>query len=298
MPIESYLTEEDLNIKDLSLEQPRDESGLEFDVNREITKEDWQKMKEYLETATKDKLQSNFLKVASAMLLLFPERKSELGLTEEKWQKCVKLVAKELQEHLSIRTMLLAQLKQLYPEKFLEMPPELAEELTWTPALPLEVSKMVDEGMKDFSPLHLAAEAKTTFPEIDFGRNFSRVHIKQLAQMIEREKELRRTAIKGNPIQPKATWGGIVAHIAKFRILFPEYVDDVAITKADLKGIKKSMAEDRRRNDYAYLAIVASNLKMALAEKVVPTDNGLVIVDRKEPKLNELAGPLPQTKKF
>jgi len=71
-----------INIHELSIEAPEKSGELPFDPERDLTEEDWERMKNELEADRLEPRLITFSRMASIMNLLYPERKSELGLDE------------------------------------------------------------------------------------------------------------------------------------------------------------------------------------------------------------------------
>ena len=75
---------ENINIHDLTIEEPEEKQEAVFDPERDITKEDWQKMKEKLERLRDSGHWSLFAKTAAEMKTLDPSL--DIPLDEKTWE--------------------------------------------------------------------------------------------------------------------------------------------------------------------------------------------------------------------
>ncbi len=94
MPVDSF-TDQRLNIKDIGTIEPRKSSGIVFDMERDITKEDWEKkidprLNKYLNTLNESSYYpgpgEEVLQFFQALAVLAPD-KVKRAVTDEHWSK-------------------------------------------------------------------------------------------------------------------------------------------------------------------------------------------------------------------
>jgi hypothetical protein len=96
------------NIKELILGDTNKSIGLHFDPEMDLTKENWENMKNFLQVIKNSQNKSNYGREASNLLILFPERRKELDLLP-----CDELLKSIIPSSISVT---LPDVRILYPE--------------------------------------------------------------------------------------------------------------------------------------------------------------------------------------
>lgn len=288
MPLEKYFgKEEKIDIKKLAVEEPEKKSEIKvsFDPEKEITNEDWERMKENLKNRRGDNWPNFFIR-AVEIKLLFPDRTAELRLDDERVLGAMKEgLGKYRQKNkwwqFSEAAM---EAKILFPER--------AAELGLDEQARKEMKKKLDHYKENKSWGEFAEQAmrvKIVFPHKASELGLTEEFWKNQKKRLERPRRNRYLY-----------WGGDFAErAAVMKILFPERVPELGLNKETWEGMEGYLVERRNHGQLANFSKQAINMKILAAEEVKVSDNGLeIIMSKEKPKLGKETPPLPETRKF
>jgi len=254
----------------------QEEKAPHFDPERDISKEDWEKIKEDLEKMRENKDWRNFSELAKNAVILFPERKKELHLDEEVW-KTLKELWEENPEELNwfYFSSKAITIRSLFPERIDEL--NLGEGVWEKMKEGLEVWRTNKNWLRFFSQ---AVGMMFFSPEKTEELNLNEEAWKAEREMLEyyQDKNLSKD------------FGYIYSHLENIKqaiILFPEKVRELGLLNEDIWNEIKGVMEDRRPSDpegfknsdiFTRWAVA---MKILAAEEVKVTDKGLEITMRK-----------------
>ena len=268
---------DEVKLQDLTVEVPEPKTKIEFDVEKEISEEDWEAMKGEYEKQCQDEDWWEAANQAMALKILFPERVEELDL-DNKWpmmKRChdggrVNPAAASAVE----RNMCLS-LKILFPERVTEL--KLADR--WP-----RIKRAYEINNTYSQAIEFATSLKILFP----GR--------------EAELELENIWLKMKDAYEREWHGsytiGKVKAASFLRILFPKRVSEL-----ELENKWPLMREEYKRfcdADNWFNAIRrAAYMKILAAKEVKVTDQGLELVMPGEQEgFRQKAEPRPTRKEL
>ena len=275
---------ENINIHDLTIEEPEKESELLFDVERDITEQEWQKMKKELADRKRGSLHT-FLEEAMKMKIIFPERADELTLDDEIWNMAKKL-PKSTEDKGSFAAILM-ELKVLFPERMEEIELDnrklesMGKELNR-----LKENIIFTQNYSASTFFAFATRMKVVFPE-EFDKLKLLDPIEDITQSMKGYLKEKRQL---------KDWQTFLPAAVNFKILYPENVDELNLDTVFWKEIKSEMHKTHRRG--WEISDFASALKILAAEEVGVTDKGLEVNMRKSDSAEPQSIELPEQRKF
>lgn len=293
MPIESRIPTEDINVKDLQIEQPEGEPvGLSFDFEKELDSETLQLMHAQL----KESLQfdSSYEKVLNMGLLFkyltkeFPAIEKDL---DKYWQKIPALffdkihTSKGEDEHWDFVTRVGVKIKFLFPEKFQELFSDWkAEEKDLTEYInDGNVSAGVSPSIFENGVMLFPNLRKTEYAQTQGQRNL------ELMQEVVNERHHMT-------MQP--TW------LARFKLAWPDQFKHLRFPAGyseSLQGqieVYKSQLTDVQEEKGGDYSNMLFNLAIVTAKKAELANKGLEFEFYKPQNLSDRKTALPEIKKF
>lgn len=278
---EKQSKEKDLKLQDLELEiEGRKKKELKFDVEKELTGEDWRRMEEELRLV-ENELEFNvdsigrYLELAMNMKILFPERFEEIQLD---WQMIKGKVGEHLndfkrrgeEDYWGELPYFMVYLKVLFPDKVAE----------------LEFDKKWD-GLKQNLEKNRNSEKWYMFG----------VHAMQLKILYpnkNKTKELELDSSVWEKIKEEMdsnrsdkNWRAFIQMVEVLKILFSEKFKEIGLTDNDWLEMKKEVRRDpiiflfprgTGQDRPAWIAETAASLKIAAADEVVIEDDKFEVV--------------------
>lgn len=267
-------------MKEKSFEKIKPKEEIMFDPEKEITEEEWGKMKDVLEKDRKEGKWQNFSIQARSMKILFPEKTKELNLNQDAWQGMENEAVEQLkafEEHkwwfASHRA---ADMKILFPEKT----PKFMDEDSFQ-GMKDELERSRKEHRWSFFS-KLAANMKILFPERvgEFGISENdwqeMKHTLEYLRKTTKEEALRRKDYWELP--EKQVWrGDLTRQAASMKILFPKRVGELNLDKATWQRMQKELEQLREFGQWDDFTPDASRMKILTAEKVEVDESGLKV---------------------
>ena len=273
---------ERINIKDITLEEPEKKKGLPFDVEKEITEEDWGQVKEAYE---QDKIYNAWVdgsSLAMATKVLFPERMAELtGYNDFKERLEDELVWLRGLPDWHEFLWAAMKIKILFPTTELG---GVLGNITWQ-----DLKDEIKEAWSSNDPLFysLAMKIKIVFPE----RFSSELDMNETTWMVA-EKWLEYYYMEHD-------WIKYVTQGMIMKVLFPEKASTLSPDKTAWQGMKEQLTGYRARKEWPQFFLHAMRMKTLVAEEVKITDKGLeIIMQKEEAEFKEETPPMPQRRKF
>lgn len=268
---------EAMKLSDFSLEDEEKED-MRFDPEKDISNEEWQKMKEYLDEIGPD--EQDYYKYAAYMRLLFPERFSELGIDDRLWDRMVGA-------YNSIRpsTVLLEMLtcaKILFPDR------QILEDPNYDEKKKQMLSVLREDRNFDFQSHSI----------VDYYIIAENIVAKMICDTQERDDfpslnddvfEDLKKAWKG--AYKKKEWIWCIHVGSDIKILFPEKFSELGVDDEFWRQAKEEIGHELK--DVERLV----KMKILAADKVEVTDQGLEIEMLKK-SLTEKKTSRPERKSF
>jgi len=259
-----------LNIKDLIIETPQREQDFLFDPERDLTKEDWERMKGKLsEDCGQDEL---FL--LSEYMALFPEWKDELGIEglypeikkrfEEDWAN----------KNVPFIVCMAALIKRIFPGEGERIH---FNDPFWEDIRNYDWNK--DDSTKLASFL-CQKYMKVIFPSFDLDHEVEQ-GAKNDVTLAEKDED----------------WEMFAEQAALLKLFSKLGRRDVSRKAWD--GMKNALARFRDDGEIESFVNLASNMKILAAEEVRATDKGFeIIMQEKKKEFHPPAPSLPEVKNF
>lgn len=272
MLLERNFASDHINIKDLTIEAPEKREELPFDPERDITQEDWERMKNQL----KREIEKPPYYLDNVMNL-FPERESELRVDAHYTELRRKF--RNAWGRKSIRDILRygKQFTLLFPKKIVEL--RLGDPY-WE-----EIKEIIIERLQGDMNLGDLVAIKVLFPAYGFPSWFEKNVLAYIDASVTdclRNMHSRR-------------WQWIAELLAQKKILFPENEEGVDVKT--WRGMKESFV--RYRSEASTMARLGLDMKILAAKEVKITEKGLEIVMRRpHDDFQAPSLPLPELRKF
>ena len=278
MPLESYFgSHARIHIKDLSLDQPRKNPEGTFDPEEEITEDDWQHVKEYLEKKKKESRDLFYtILCATNMKIVFPERSREYD------DAVLKRIVKEEYNLEPNNHFTFAEIKIITPELVAGSNPSYE---AWERHLGFTKQYIAQGDWILFVNRMFALFVVNPDKASEFSLN--KETREKIAQYF---KELLETGQLDTFSFEKLAYASV---------LFPDEMSSLRSSPALLERARAMLRELRTANNWGRYIQVAAAFKLLCAEKVEVTDKGLEITmpqpkeDFKEPE-----EPMPEQRKF
>ena len=269
-------------MKEKSFEKIKPKEEMMFDPEKEITEEEWGKMKDVLEKDRKEGKWQYFSIQARAMKILFPERTKELNLNQDAWQGMENEALEQLKsefyrEHKGyFASYWAADMKILFPEKT----PKFMDEGSFQGTKDELERLRKEHRWRVFSGL--AARMKILFPERVGEFGISEDDWREMKRGFEyvrkttKKEAFRREEYWENP--EKQVWhGDLTREAASMKILFPERVGELNLDKAAWQRMRKELEQYRKWGQWDDFAPDASRMKILAAKKVEVDKSGLKV---------------------
>lgn len=264
---------------------PEEKPKVYFDAEKEVTADDWEKMKTALEVCRQSEDWDGFIAIAVDMKIIFPERAEELNLDKFDKETLERIAAQfpyySSQDDPSNATMVYdfgkraLKMKILFPEKSKLIFDEKRE--TGFESRIKELRRLTDNVIEAGDSGSAENMAKFAFPD--------------LAKKLQPMDEKRKTRIEGllkeklDYAREKGFWSEFFRAAAYEKLLHP-FIVQPNLNGNDWESMKKENASGKQRwvSPSSSLAQRVANMKILAAEKVEITDNGLEIVMPEENK--------------
>lgn len=287
MPIESKIPTEEINIKELSINQGETEKVGTFDAEKEITKSDWEKMQKEFNDYRSENIWSLVPSMAVDMKILNP--KSAPQLSEQEWH-VLKSRFMEAHEHVrdeggsspSVKWHNLvddaADLKILDQS----WDPEFTAE-DWRDIKSQYISNRQASGRRPYWDLFsLIAQIKIVNPDFDLD-------------LIEEDWSGIKRELKSG--QKEEEWRGSVANIAySMKIINPDI--DLDLKPEDWANMKAQLTILRKGSHAREFAELAKKMKVLASPKVSIPRAGILELAPLHTDLSKPQKILPEIKKF
>lgn len=265
-----------VNIHELTIEEPEAQSELPFDPERDITDDDWKKMKEKLEEFRQGgdfMAWHSFSWQAMEMKILDP--KVDLNIDQAAWQG----MENELKSYRTTND--------------------------WDNFLAQAMKMKIIDPCRDLNINQVAASGITgrleTYRNDDNNFNFlqtaSRMKILGLKEGIDPDQSVRQFARKQLEVFARSEqWGFYFNYTRYMKILGLD--QDMNLNAVIWQNLHDELKRKRSDNSSHDLARIAADMTTLAAEEVkVPPNGGLEVTMRK-PRLDSCVPPIPETKKF
>lgn len=271
---------ERINIHELTVDEPERQSELLFDPERDLTKEDWQMIKDDLEKSRRVEDWASFLSTAVHIKILNPQ--FDLGIDQKAWE--------------GMRNMLNAWKENATFENRWEVfLSRSADMKILDPTLDLNLDQADWQRIRDILK-------KTVIWDI-----FSRRAVE--VRLLDHDYDLNLDQNDWRDIQDTLkkyrrdkNWGYFCSHAANVKILDSKI--DLGLDKEAWQGMRDKLEwyRERCKNGNESLGVFsdhAREMKILAAEEVKVTDKGLEINMRKDKKdtLSDVL-PMPEAKQF
>ena len=265
---------ENINIHDLTVEEP-EKQGIVFDLEREISKEDWEMIKDQLMEYKKTRQWAAFDNTAAHMKILDPS--IELGLDEHilaESKESLKGFQGFGDKNWDYFTAQASDIKILYPEADLNL-----DEAAWQ-----EMRAVLENDRVEKRLWHLPLQMmrmKILDPSADISLNTEDRNM--LLQELKTYKSF------DNAVEFAATASATKAVDSKV---------DVGLDQKTWNQIKDLVETNKNKKDWNGVLILTMFMKFLVSEKVEITDKGVEIT-MPEKKLADTEVPLvPEQRKF
>lgn len=274
MPIETKIPPEALNIKDLQIDAPENDPMI-FDVDKEITPEDWQKIRSTTGFSDATGHVGNFL----TLKILDPD--VEFKLTDQ-WRTEIETMLKQKsttnfgsQESVSF----LGCLKML--KIGLNIDNQIVEKSVnaGIKQVKLAKSKALHHKQNFWNLAYDAENLKLLKPDFDLGVN------EQVIKEAKNELEKQR----------KDDLEKCFEFAARIRLL--NIPLDPQLSPEEWRIMKVKLHEYKANNDWYHFVKLGKNLKILSAQEIKIDDNGLELV-MPERKQGAVTPKIPDSKKF
>ena len=287
---------ERINIKDLTLEEPekKKESGLSFDPERDITEEDWDRMKHEFDKI-QEKIQGHihtvpdlygFSVLGYSMKILFTDRlpegnindfMGEIFAADLKYEPDTGMYSDEFLSFLMHMAI-------LSPQKLRD---EMAKYNMGKFTISSLEARLIDGRRNDWHKFsRYAIMVKIIFPKEETGVDFSQEDWRGMKDWLDQNQKMSdlRTVVK---------------HLVAMKILFPDRFHEIDVEAIIWKSFDKRLTKERVVYMLPAFAELAAYLKLLAAEEIKITDQGLeVIMQKEKPEFKKETPPMPQTRKF
>lgn len=273
MSIESRLSNERLNVKRLSVEQPAAHEELPFDQERDLPSfEEVERMiDEWIKSGHSQNL-INIFELQAEEKVLFPD---EVSLDESEQRRLLRLI-KGYQKNQNWPQFLRAAVaaRRLLPTIDSET---YMNEGTW--------ESLKEDCLKDRNSALFSA----FFRKASMLKMISPKRVADLDLEATRQQSLEALSkLRSNPAKAMTHWTYV-------KILYPELKKELRPTASELDIMKAVPGE--WRNDALNFLPAAADLKILAAEEVKVTDSGVELIMH-TPKLHTAQPPAPTTRKF
>jgi hypothetical protein len=266
------------------LEEPAPEAELPFDVERDITPEDWKRIEPFLAESREKGEWGFFAWRASAMKLLFPKRVEELGLDNEAWAGTKKQLEQyRYSDDMTGRSVfyhLAANMKVLFPERTDEL--KLDEE-TWE-NMRSDLRSNLEKPLTWSLEYHHLYYMALLFPE-------------KMNELLN--DKVRNVAVESFKEDLKRGLVLMVERGAQLRVILGELTSQqLGFGPEEWREMTDSLEDSRIGKPVSFL-FDATHMKILAAEKVEVTDKGLEInMRRKKDSLTTAAAEMPEQRNF
>jgi len=266
-----------INVKGLAIEAPQKEPEVLFDPERDLTEEDWERMKEYLEINKGRR--ANFIHGLKVMVLLAPERKGELPIDDMLREDLLQSFnrAKDVEPN---------EVVLFYGELIKLFFPENLPHLDLNNGIWEKVEKYVQEEMIRADPSNDSDVSKVLIHMREFKLLFPRKDFPEAT----REKVLAMLKFLSKDAYDKEEWDRFLYINKNMRIIFPGM--PLHFDKKSIQGMRGILKSDEHK-------FKALDLKILAAKEIKITDTGMeIIMPERQPSFEQSVSPLPETKKF
>ena len=259
-----------VNIKNLSIENPKKKEKSFFDPEKELTEEMWQKI-----VAEINRLRGSknwyFAYCMARAKVVFPSRFGEFKLSQDDWDMVRKRIDKEKKEGDNLTALRVAShAKILFPEHIRE----IQKLLPWN-----NVSVL----MEDNNPW-IMQNLKILYPE----KTVSYSDGVQTELGADIQKSYRRKE-----------WLILAEYLGVYKILFPGKKTGVKLNDEFWQGVKDELKRYSEKKEIRSFLYYAMCLKLIAAKEIKITDTSFeVIMPEEKPDFKEALPPMPQYKKF
>ena len=259
---------------DFAVGESAKKEKLKFNVEQEISSEDWENMKKDFEFQDRD---GEWLFRGMCLKILFPDRVDELGL-EDKWEdmKAVYDVTSAKKNYFDIayRAMML---KILYPEKVSELGLEDKQDKT----IERYKNMLKNDNVNWWNVATQAANIKILYPEkvSELGLD----NDKWENMKVEYEREVKKDGLS------------LAAEQAmRLKILFPERMGELDL-ESKWEEMKEWYGYFSSEDKWVYATTQAFSLKVISAKKVqLSNSEGLELIMEDEEGFEEQISPRPE----
>jgi len=285
-----------VNIKDLALESPTKQAQVLFDPEREITRDDWSNMVNYLDRLRNERAWMVFGEMAASMKLLLPDKFATVKLTNDDWEVMKKICDNERKAFLedgqldtNESTPVAFYSKILFPEKFPQV--DFLDEI---------LAGTVEQVKKDAQELFIDPEMEEYLDWAALGYSYVKF-IKPKFYSLDFSPEGEGEAIMNGL---KAHDDVSIRTLASLRIADFERFKNFKLTPNQWKKEYDVLGQIRQGyspslHPLADFAVQARDLEIMAAEDIKVTDSGInIILPRTSRSLISKSPTLPQRRNF
>jgi hypothetical protein len=295
---EGLFDQPDTHIDHLVIDSPKQEQAR-FDAQHAIDEETWQRLHEALESSERSSAES-LMGAACDFLLIFPEKRAELKLTENFWRTCLDYLktlenmyhAAEKRESMDnkIRSVefivtALSELKTLFPGRdSVEINQAAIDEALIARNSPDEFST----GLKLFMDLKIL----TGHDQIDLSKP-------EIVEALKQEVPAVRQYVIDHSHEHGWVWGHFARRVAMARVCLGDRFNSNDITEDDWYNMKEELKVRKSNPDeeIELLTNLVANMKILAADRVVVTEGGLELIMPKV-QFEESLPELPEQRGF
>lgn len=252
-------------VKLTEVARPESAAKAVFDLERDVTQEDWEGLQTALEKC-RGKAWNSFFGCATTMALVAPQRKEELGLNEEAWRQF-----NGIKNLMSYTFPFFEAVAILFPERRDEL--QIMQHVGPILQNILRGEKQPEGSFKRTMQLDAAVEILLVDPKHPELRQLPDDFLKLLAEDLTKE---RRSL---EPDEEKLYTGLDTCY--RVKLLFGDSAPaDFQPTEVELKRGVENLNLTRERNDYLQFASTVKTLILASARRIWIAEDGTLQIER------------------
>lgn len=293
MSIDNF-TSEELNVKDIVLENPENKNESFFDPRRDITKDDKEKISGMVRWFTRPDASGETLRFATTLMgqiNLLKYVNQNVTLTEHDWGKIADtLVNQPVFTDMSEDTLFHSTASYIHQAWSLYVldsskAKQIQERIGFTNEQLLNSAKTSAIGYLDHIYLY-----KMSFPNQGFA-----IDKELLEPAITRAGTLEKSYAQSGDDQVLKSY---IGHLARLKLVSPEVFEAVKVNNAHLHKARSLLESARLQNKYDEFLDLAFDLTVLSAKEIKMTPQGLQVIMPEEDKKFDDKTQTPEIRKF
>jgi hypothetical protein len=300
MALESF--ENRIDIKNLTVEQSTEKTVGSFNPEQEFSDQDWRGMLNELSKSRKNLDETfKFARLGAMCSIVFPDKRSELQLDDEAWDKIKGLLERTKSSALKedkVPYSWTRELLILLRNSRISFP-EQNFDFILTPEVKLKINKRIEalkvltKGLeyRTVEYIHALADYLVVFPEADLVQQYGAISQDKIKDALGAAK--------------KDSWAGLAGTISEIKLLKDLIgAEQVLPTAAEWKNIHQALKEAvktcQTKGEWSEALDLASSVKIINATSAKITEQGIELSFGLHPdKWKEQAKPtIPEQKNF